>query len=308
MIDGSKMPGASSAEPTAGKRSVRLDVPSREDQDEAPSKQPLRLQRKSSAASSLYYFDAVEFEEREDDNLECFFDAAEDENLQCFEASYITTDDSHRYGLSSEELLLAPAYRSTTRKHHQWVSHKSKEWGFPGNLTRHQLKAYLEFKTLLHQRGGVYKEMVYCYRDIEQEPYALCRYLRFCNFNVPRVFKYMDEHVEKWEIAKANDFYPTIWEAVGAPVNVLLTQFPSVYSGYSRDGYPVCYFNSGSVNVEGIECICDTATLPNFIWYTMMHDVKDIFAKVQAIHPEFNRYVEALRISKTPGLTTVLFS
>lgn len=140
----------------------------------------------------------------------------------------------------------------------------------------------------MKQRGGIYEEMVYCYKEIEPEPYALCRFLRWANFHPDKVFKYMDSHVERWEEAKKHNFYPDA--SVGAaPLSVLLTQFPSVYTGFAKEGFPVCYFHSSNLSVEGIDCVTDVENLPHFIWYTMLHEIKRIYAEAKSRHPSLNR-------------------
>jgi hypothetical protein len=189
----------------------------------------------------------------------------------------------------SDESLLGSSYRIKAggRCRRRLIAQP----GFPGSLTPSQLKAYQQFRSELEERGGIYKEMVYNYSDLEPEPYALCRYLRFCNFNVGKCFAYMDKHVERWNEAKKHDFYPDVSAAVGAPLSVLLTQFPSLYLGFAREGYPCCYFNSGTLSVEGMECVTDLDLVPNFIWYTMMHDMKRKFREVQEKDPSFVRYV-----------------
>lgn len=165
--------------------------------------------------------------------------------------------------------------------------------GFPGHLTPAQLKAYQQFRAELKERRAstsVYQEMVENYSALEPESYELCRYLRSQNFNVKKVFAYMDHHAPRWKEAATQDFYPNVEDAVGAPLSVLLTQFPSLYYGFSKQGYPCCYFNAGGLSVEGIECITDCDRLANLIWYNMMHDLKyNKFPEAKQRHPDFVR-------------------
>jgi hypothetical protein len=312
------------------------------------------LERKLSArsasssvvSSSLAYFDASQNEEeginlfhKEAIELE-FFDAQEslagkgstvitiedEEEVITSETVMIDGSSGSRSPGTLDEYLLAPAYRTTRHRRRPSSLRKSDEWGFPGSLTTDQLKAYQRFREELHRRGGVYTEMVYNYKGLEPEPYALCRYLRYCNFHVDRIFAYMDQHTNRWNAAKGHDFYPNIYEAVGAPLSVLLTQFPSLYMGYAKDGYPCCYFDSGGLSLEGVECVTDLERIPNYIWVsflcrmevslqikkfslntdfplsyprlhirclqnTMMWEMKKKWEKAQAKHPGFVRYV-----------------
>ena len=124
----------------------------------------------------------------------------------------------------------------------------------------------------------------------------------------------MDKYAESWQEAAVDDFYPDVSQAVGAPLSVLLTQFPSLYYGLSRGGYPCCYFNAGKLSVEGIECFTDCDKLPRVIWYTMMHDLKyQKFPAAQRRNPQFQRCVNFCattfmlsRAHETCGLTNLV--
>lgn len=195
--------------------------------------------------------------------------------------------------------LLAHEYRdgsiSTSGRHRRRMN--PDEMGFPGYLKPDQLKALQVLREAIKRKGkhSIYYEMMYAYIDLEPEPYALCRYLRLYHFNVKKVFQHMDKSADLWTEARKHDFYPTIADAVHAPASVLLTQFPSLYYGLSKKGYPCCYFNAGALSAEGIECVTDASNLANFIWHTMMHYMKkNKFPEAKKRHPDFIRYVNKL--------------
>lgn len=248
--------------------------------DEGPPTELVRLARKLST-SSLYYFDAL------DEEQDIFFDAIgmvdENESIK----AVVSFDEDRPNAtatqsiLSSDETLLAPVYRAASQHRKKMKPNRSDEdWGFPGALDIDQLAKYRELRSQLQRRGGVYLEMAYAYEEFEGHEDALCRYLRYCNFNVPNVFKFMDTRMEIWEIAKKNDFYPDA--GFRAPLSVFLSQFPSVYKGFAKDGYPVCYLENGKISVEGVSCITDLDKVPNFIWYTLMHECPTIYRKAIA--------------------------
>ena len=197
---------------------------------------------------------------------------------------------------SNDEALLAPEYRTdgSTSTNRRRKRHTPDEKGFPGFLTPTQLKAYRQLRDELRQQSSdsIYHQMVYNYSELEPESYALCRYLRMYNFHVKRVWHHMDHHADRWKQAATHDFYPTVFDAVGAPLSVLLTQFPSLYYGLSKKGYPCCYFSAGPLSVEGIECVTEPDNLANFIWHNMMHDLKyNKFPQAKKRHPDLKRYV-----------------
>ena len=201
--------------------------------------------------------------------------------------------------------LLAPEFRdgsvsTSGRRHRRSRLTSPEDMGFPGHLKPDQLKALQQLRSELKKaqqnptkKNNVYREMVYTYSQLEPESYALCRYLRLYNFNVQKVFHHMDKSADLWNEAGKHGFYPNVVDAVGAPLSVLLTQFPSLYYGLSKQGYPCCYFNAGALSVEGIECVTDATRLANFIWHNMMHEMKyNYFPEAQKRHPEFKRYAK----------------
>mmetsp|Transcript_19979 Transcript_19979/g.29446 ORF Transcript_19979/g.29446 Transcript_19979/m.29446 type:complete len:622 (+) Transcript_19979:190-2055(+) len=184
------------------------------------------------------------------------------------------------------------------------------EKGFPGNLTQKQLDACMEFRSELHKRstssaykdGHLYPEMVGTFRDVEEEPYALCRFLRARDFNVEQVFDMMNEHLEIWKHAKESDYYPDIDAAMGCPLSIVLTQYPVLYSGNAKEGYPVCYFHAGRLTVQGIECITTLDSIPKMMWNTMVYQVAGIFRDAAELNPDFVR-CEQITVINLEGLS-----
>eukprot|EP00977_Amphora_coffeiformis_P005994 scaffold1276_cov162-Amphora_coffeaeformis.AAC.14 len=210
-----------------------------------------------------------------------------------------TNDDNKEDEFSNDEALLAPEYRTdgstSTYRRRKRHHNTPDEMGFPGFLKPDQLQAYRQLRDELrrHPPDSIYHQMVYNYIDLEPESYALCRYLRLYYFHVKKVFHHMDHHAARWKQAATRDFYPNVQDAVGAPLSVLLTQFPSLYYGLSKQGYPCCYFSAGTLSVEGIECVTEPDNLANVIWHNMMHDMKyNKFPEAKKRHPDFKRYVE----------------
>lgn len=254
----------------------------------------------SSAASSigLAYLDAVEDDVTENGSKrgsmgDLFFDAEEALESENFDFQVKYEKDQSVNGQSlHDEALLAPNLRDGG---HRRARIEALDKGFPGSLTEHQLKAYQKFRSELQRRDQIYRDMVYAFSHVEPEAYALCRFLRFCNFHVEKTFHYMDRHTSKWEEAAKCDFYPDSQKAVGAPMSVLLTQFPSLYFGNARAGYPVCYFRAENLSEEGIECITNLDRLPNVIWFSVMNHLRHkMYPKAQEIDPSFVRYVSIL--------------
>lgn len=272
----------------------------------------------SEVSSSLAYMDALTDEKdlkdinsNSENKQEVFFDAAaaavtssESNNAEemgpsserevSVEVIHPISSNSTDKNVSDEDLL-APQYRSSqnsTRSSNSKEDRDPTMTGFPGHLTPKQLHVYQQFRDELLTKSEIHQQMVYNYSSVHLEPesYALCRFLRERNFHLKDVWKHMDKHVAAWEAAAQHDFYPNVEAATGAPLSVLLTQFPSLYYGNSKEGYPCCYFSAGKLSPEGVECITDGDRLANTVWYNLMHDLKySKFPEAKKRNPHFLR-------------------
>ena len=65
----------------------------------------------------------------------------------------------------------------------------------------------LRFSVELQKRDRVLAEIVYDFRDFEEEPYALCRFLRATKFDGDKMLERLERTKGLWLEAKKNDFY-----------------------------------------------------------------------------------------------------
>lgn len=146
------------------------------------------------------------------------------------------------------------------------------ERGYPGNLTAEELEACLDFRQVLKEDTAK-REMVECFLPpgIEEEPYALCRFLRGRKFQTQDTVEMVEEAMPAWTHFKQHDFYPTIEQAVGVPGSVLLTQYPYLFSGNARNGCPLNYQMIGRVKMEGVECITELDRLANYVMHSIVY-------------------------------------
>lgn len=82
--------------------------------------------------------------------------------------------------------------------------------------------------------------------------------------------------------------------ALGAPVNVFLTQLPSLYSGCAKNGSPVSYAFAANLSVEGIECLTELENIEKYAWFSTLHRFKAEIARAQTINPDVVRYAAVL--------------
>lgn len=181
--------------------------------------------------------------------------------------------------------------------------------GYPGELTEHEVDACLQFRRRLEEKaksaddenGRHYREIVEAFHSVEEEPYALCRFLRARKFDVDAVMEMVEQGVEIWKEGKKHNFFPDANVAVGNPISVLRTQYPVVYSGIAKNGCPVSYFKAGQISVEGVECVTTLEKLTNLGWHQMIYTFPKQIAKAQKIDSDIVR-CESVAVVDLKGL------
>eukprot|EP00978_Attheya_sp_CCMP212_P019414 scaffold54396_cov45-Attheya_sp.AAC.1 len=126
------------------------------------------------------------------------------------------------------------------------------EKGFPGQLSQKEVDQVQVFRRELEVRDHVYKQIVHQYVDIgvEEEAYALCRFLRARKYEPEKVFELLDEGKEGWREAQALNFFPDPEESMGVSLSLFLKQYPYVFHGNAKNGCPVSYLQAGHLDAE----------------------------------------------------------
>lgn len=177
--------------------------------------------------------------------------------------------------------------------------------GYPGGLTEQDLKAILDLRLLVNSRASegdkTFHEIVRAYMDLEPEPYALCRFMRARKFKLDKVLTMLQAAATVWDEGRRLEFCPGFKEAIGAPLPVLRTQYPYIYSGVAKNGCLVSYFRAGSVSIEGVECVTSLDQMGKMAWHQMMHEFPSHIAKAQKSHDGVVR-AEAMVVVDLKGL------
>ncbi|CAJ1932649.1 unnamed protein product [Cylindrotheca closterium] len=177
------------------------------------------------------------------------------------------------------------------------------EKGFPGGLTVAELEECQKFLRGLKLLDPGVMNQVYSFRDVEEEPYTICRWLRATKFNADEILQRLAENQAMFEKAQAAEFYPQPDVAIGAPVSVFLTQYPFLPIGSARNGCPVNYFMAGKINPEGIWSMTTVERLEGFFWWSFMWKMKAEVRKAQTQDPDFVR-MEGINIVDLKGLSS----
>jgi hypothetical protein len=145
-------------------------------------------------------------------------------------------------------------------------------------------------------------EQIYSYRDIEEQPYTICRWLRATKFDAAAILKRCEENQPLFDEAKEHNFYgPDLEEHLGCPFSVFLSQYPFLSIGCGKNGAPVNYFSVGKINPEGLMCLVTINQLKSYFWFSFMHSFKDRMRATQAKNPEFCR-CEGINVLDLGGL------
>ena len=184
--------------------------------------------------------------------------------------------------------------------------------GYPGELTNSELQACLHFREELKKnKESAYREMVYIYDGVEEEAFALCRFMRARNFVVNDAFAMMAKNIDSWKAAKEHNFYSSFEEIFGCPLSVMWTQFPRVEPGLAKSGAVLSVFKPGRMQIEeGLECIADVPDFLPFAWLLVTHESKAAMADLLREHDQALATVLAERIIiiDLKGIHASLFS
>jgi hypothetical protein len=139
-------------------------------------------------------------------------------------------------------------------------------------------------------------------RDVEEQPYAICRWLRAVKFDSQALLERLEEGKEDFLKAKAQDFYPEIETTLQAPVTAFLKQYPFITSGRAKNGCPVNYFRVGKINAEGILSLVTFEKFEAFMWHQSYHLFQKNVRASQAKDPNVVR-MESITVMDLEGLS-----
>merc|ERR1712157_45519 len=165
------------------------------------------------------------------------------------------------------------------------------DWGRPGELNEEEVKTFVEFSKIVKERGGDFRDTVYCFGEEEGEPFALCRWLRARKFVVKDVVKMVEEATEERANVKKKNFFPDPKDALGVEPYIYISQYPQLYTGHDKTGCPVFISKPGLLNPTGITQVTTIDGILNYHWYAMMHDYANrLRAKKKADPDGFTRF------------------
>ena len=198
---------------------------------------------------------------------------------------------AQRLMMSETEAAVDQMERSTEKllKDLKMPDVRVRERGFPGELDESELESVKRFRSELSARDPIYGEIVRAFSDVEEEAYALCRWLRARKFDVDKVFELLDQARPKFEVARARNFYPDFEAALGFPRSVFLSQYPAIFAGNARNGCPVMYLRTGLICPDGIKSLVCFDVVDRFFWNDVYYGLRSHLARGRRYNPDFVR-------------------
>jgi len=163
------------------------------------------------------------------------------------------------------------------------------ERGYPGQLNRDEMDKCMDFFNEIHKRGGAYLDIVYSYKDFEEEPYTICRFMRGAHFKTDTLLEQIEGDIPAWEETKRNNFYCNIEDVTGITQDVFLHMFPITGYGFARNGSPVEYIQVGKMDPEGMFSMCSMEDLEHFFWHHCHNEDREQFRLASSKYPDFVR-------------------
>ena len=180
---------------------------------------------------------------------------------------------------------------------------KIKERGYPGQLTDEELAQCILFYREIHKRKGNLLDMVYALKGIEEEPYAICRFMRATKFDTEKMLERLENNQEQWEEAKAHDFYRDIDRALGVPLVLFLQHYPCFYHGHAKNGCPVNYFKVGKLEAEALLSMISPEFSTRYFWHIFYYTFRENMIIAKERNPDFVR-CESINVVDLQGVSS----
>ena len=177
------------------------------------------------------------------------------------------------------------------------------ERGYPGQLDGRELMECQSFYREVTRRKGTIRDIVFAYKNIEDEPYTICRFLRPTKFVAADMLARLEANKTLWEKAAKADFYQDLESAMGIPPSLFSRFYPFFYQGNAKNGCPVNYFKAGKIHVDGLLSMITMEQVSYNAWNVCKHVFPSMVSKAQDKDPNFVR-CESINVIDLQGLTS----
>lgn len=167
-----------------------------------------------------------------------------------------------------------------------------RDQGYPGFLTEKEYEIFTDFRNEVYRRDKDFQDTTFAFQSAdENEEYALCRWLRARKYNLDATIKMIEEATDCRADVKSNNFYPSLDVALGVESSLYKKEYPQLYYGSTKDGYPLFISQPGRMNIDAIELLTTKSGLINYHWHDMMHQFgRKLKASKDKSNGKFMRY------------------
>jgi len=185
-----------------------------------------------------------------------------------------------------------------------------RDWGYPTFLTKEEFGVFKQFRDAVSTRNQEFRSTVFPFQDaLEDEAYALCRWLRARKFNLDETLKKIEEAVKLSHDPRERKFYLSPDEALGVEESFFNKQVPEMYySSRARSGQPIFIAKLGAMNPDAFTCVTTLNGFVAYHWHVMMHRFTEVMKDcTKNANGDFKRY-ECFCIIDLKGVNTALLS
>lgn len=167
-----------------------------------------------------------------------------------------------------------------------------RDQGYPGFLTDKEYEIFHKLLDEVYKRDQDFRDTTFAFKDAdEDEEYALCRWLRARKYDLSATIRMIEEATECRAEVKKHNFYPSLDVALGVESSLYKKEYPQLYYGSTRDGYPLFISQPGRMNIDAIELLTSKSGLINYHWHDMIHQFgKKLKASKELSNGKFLRY------------------
>jgi len=218
--------------------------------------------------------------------------------------------------LSSEHLRLPRSTKGTDEEEMMTKNGKDlskvalRDWGYPTFLTKEAFGIFRKFRDAVSTRDQEFRSTVFPFQDaLEDEAYALCRWLRARKFNLNETLKKVEEAMALSHDPRHQEFYPNPDVALGVEESFFNKQVPEMYySSRARSGQPIFIAKLGAMNPDAFTCVTTLNSFVAYHWHVMMYRFTEVMKDcTKTTNGDFKRY-ECFCIIDLKGVNTALLS
>jgi hypothetical protein len=129
-----------------------------------------------------------------------------------------------------------------------------------------------------------------CFSFIDLCFSSLSRWLRARKYDLSAVIKMVETAVHMRRDHSKHNFYPDAKRALGVEPSIFISQYPQLYCGQCKGGYPLFISKPGVLNVSGVECITTMQGILRYHWHAMVHDFGGFLRASKKSDPNFHRF------------------